>query len=160
VKAEYINPFLSATVTVFDTMLGCELSRHDPFVKEGFQPEYEISGIIGLSGKAKGTVVLSLNKEAALQAASTLLHEKQTEMSAEVTDAVGELANVIAGQAKAQLEHLAMSVSLPTVVTGTNVSIEFPSGVSPICIPFECSWGKISVEVGLVEQPVAVGAGA
>ena len=72
-KAEYINPFLSATVSVFDTMLGWQLRRRDPFVKEGLRPEHEVSGIIGLSGKAKGTVVLSLNKEAALQATSVLL---------------------------------------------------------------------------------------
>ena len=159
-KAEYINPFLSATVSVFGTMLGCELGRRDPFVKEGFRPEHEVSGIIGLSGKAKGIVVLSLNKEAALQATSVLLKEQHSEMNTDVIDAVGELTNIIAGNAKAQLEHLALSVSLPTVITGSGVSIEFPRDVSPICIPFESSWGEISVEVGLVEQPAAVGAGA
>ncbi len=159
-KAEYINPFLSATVAVFDTMLGCKLGRRDPFVKESFQPEHEVSGIIGLSGRAKGTVVLSLNKEAALQATSVLLKEKRTELNAEVIDAIGELTNIIAGNAKSQLEHLALNVSLPTVVTGSDVSIEFPRDVSPICIPFESSWGQISVEVGLVEEPAVVGAGA
>lgn len=159
-KAEYINPFLSATVAVFDTMLGCKLTRRDPFVKKSFQPEHEVSGIIGLSGKAKGTVVLSLSKEAALRATSVLLKEQRSEVNAEVVDAIGELTNIIAGNAKAQLEHLALSVSLPTVITGSDVSIEFPRDVTPICIPFGCSWGEVAVEVGLVEQPAAVGAGA
>jgi chemotaxis protein CheX len=65
---------------------------------------------------------------------------------------VGELANIIAGGAKAQLEHLAMSVSLPTVITGKHHSVELSSKVTPICIPFESKWGLLTVEVGLCEE--------
>ena len=72
-KAEYINPFLAATVSVFQTMLHCPLRRGQPFLKGGAQPEYDVSGIIGLSGTAKGTVVLSLGREAAMMAAGVML---------------------------------------------------------------------------------------
>jgi chemotaxis protein CheX len=151
-KAEYINPFLTATIAVFDTMLGCTLTRGTPYVKTGSQPEHEVSGVIGLSGKARGTVVLGLGRKSALRAAEELLQERPPEINADVTDAVGELANIIAGGAKAKLEHLAMSVSLPTVITGKHHCVEFPSRVTPICIPFESEWGPVTVEVGLSEQ--------
>lgn len=153
-KVEYINPFLASTISVFETMLDCELTRKEPFVKKGFQPEHEVSGIIGLSGKARGTVVLSLGREVALNAAAAMLGERPEQINADVTDAVGELTNIIAGGAKAQLPLLAMSVSLPTVITGKSHSVEFPKNVTPICIPFGCEWGFVAVEVGLVEQPV------
>ena len=152
-KAEYINPFLTSTISVFDTMLGCALTRGTPYVKDGSQPEHEVSGVIGLSGKAQGTVVLGLGREAALRAAEVLLKERPPEINGDVTDAVGELANIIAGGAKAQLEHLALSVSLPTVITGKHHCVEFPSKVTPICIPFQSEWGAVSVEVGLIELP-------
>jgi chemotaxis protein CheX len=152
-KVEYINPFLSSTVAVFKTMLNIQLTRGTPFLKNGVQPNHEISGIIGLSGMAKGTVVLSMTREAALNAAAVMLGERPSGINADVADAVGELTNMIAGAAKAQLEHLSMSVSLPTVVTGKSHCIEFPKNVSPICIPFEYESGTISVEVGLVERP-------
>jgi chemotaxis protein CheX len=58
-KVEYINPFLTATIDVFNTMLRCPLTRGKPFAKGGPQPQYDVSGIIGLSGTAKGIVVLS-----------------------------------------------------------------------------------------------------
>ena len=151
-KVEYINPFLSSAVTAFDTMLGCTLTRGEPFVKEAVQPEHEISGIIGLSGNAKGTVVLSLSRDAALSATGALLGERPEEIDADVTDAVGELTNIIAGRAKAQFEQLELSVSLPNVVTGKGHCIEFPKGVKPICIPFDCDWGSVVVEVGLREH--------
>ena len=150
-KAEYINPFLTATISAFETMLACTLTLGTPFVKNGSQPEHEVSGIIGLSGQAKGTVVLGLGREAAISATEALLQERPLEINADVTDAVGELANIIAGSAKAKLEHLNLSVSLPTVITGRGHCVEFPRQVTPICIPFESEWGPITVEVGLTE---------
>jgi len=124
-----------------------------PYVKNASQPEHGVSGVIGLSGKTRGTVVLGLSREATLNAAEALLEERPPEINGEVTDAVGELANIIAGGAKAQLEHLQLSVSLPTVITGKHHCVEFPSKVTPIRIPFESEWGPITVEIGLSEQP-------
>lgn len=157
-KVEHINPFLTSTISAFQTMLGCTLARGKPYSKNGVQPEHEVSGIIGLSGRAQGIVVLSLSRDAALNATAVLLEERPAEINADVTDAIGELTNIIAGGAKAKLEHLEMPVSLPTVITGKAHCVEFPKKVMPICIPFESPWGVITVEVGLSECPSAVAA--
>ena len=150
-KAEYINPFLVSTISTFKTMLGCALTRGTPYVKNGSQPEHEVSSVIGLSGKAQGTVVLGLDREAAIRATEAMLQERPPEINGDVVDAIGELANIIAGGAKAQLEHLDLSVSLPSVISGKGHCIQFPTKVTPICIPFESDWGLITVEVGLSE---------
>ena len=155
-NVEYINPFLTSTISVFDTMLQCKLERGTPYLKKGTQPQHEVSGAIGLSGKAQGTVVLGLSREAAISAAEVLLQERPAEINGDVTDAIGELVNIIAGGAKAVLEHLEMSVSLPTVIIGKCHCIEFPTKVTPICIPFQSAWGEITVEVGLCELPAGV----
>lgn len=157
-KVEYINPFVRAVASVFETMMGVRLSRQPIYVKNGAQPAHEVSGIIGLSGKAVGTVVLSLSREAAMRATQALLGERPHDLNSDVVDAVGELTNMIAGGAKAQLEQFSMSVSLPTVITGKCHAIEFPTRVTPICIPFECELGDVTVEVGLVELQAPVAA--
>ena len=150
-KAEYINPFLVSTVAAFDTMLKWPLKRGTPFIKNGSQPSHEVSGIIGLSGKAQGTVVVGLGREAAIKVAEVMLQERPPEINGDVVDAVGEMANIIAGRAKSQLEELEMNVSLPSVITGKSHCIQFPTKVIPICIPFDSEWGPITVEVGLSE---------
>jgi chemotaxis protein CheX len=156
-KVEYINPFLTSLANAFRTMLGCEVTRGNLRLKDGSSGLHEISGIIGLSGKAVGMVVLSLSEDVALKAASTMLMTETTEINDDVIDAVGELANMVAGAAKAELEEYDLSVSLPSVVTGSNHEIRFPSNVTPICIPYETPWGPLTLEVGLVAAPVAVG---
>lgn len=151
IKVEFVNPFLDATSAVFKTMLNTELKRGALYLRQGMTLSHEISGIIGLSGKAKGTVLLGMNSDFAIAVTEKLLGEKPDGITPEVIDAVGELANMIAGGAKTRLEELNMSISLPSVIAGKNHTVSFPSGAVPIGIPFESDLGAFSVEVSLVE---------
>ena len=151
VKVEHINPFVIATVTAFRTMLDCELKRGELYTKGHRQPNHEISGLIGLSGKATGTVALSLPREVAISITETMLGERPETLNSDVVDANGELTNIIAGSAKRKLEQFAMTQSLPNVILGKNHTVAFPSGATPIGIPFECKWGSVCVDVGLCE---------
>jgi chemotaxis protein CheX len=150
-NVQYINPFLLATIATFDTMFRCVLTREDPYIKTSDQPSHEVSGIIGLSGKAQGTVVVGLDREVAMKVAEIMLQERPADINSEVIDAVGELANIIAGGGKRHLTGMEMSVSLPTVITGKHHCIQFPSKIIPICIPFRSEWGPVTVEVGISE---------
>ncbi len=148
-RAEYINPFVSSLRNAFCTMLSCEARRGEIRMKVDRRVQHCVSGVIGLSGKAVGTVVLSFSREVALKAASTMLMADATEVNDDVLDAVGELTNMVAGAAKSQLEELELHVSLPNVITGTSHEVHFPSNVTPISISFETDWGPLSLEVGL-----------
>jgi chemotaxis protein CheX len=151
-KVEYINPFITTTVNVFATMLSCKITRVGLKVKERLQPEHEISGIIGLSGRAAGTVVLSLSRNVALSAASEMIGEEQNEINDDVADVIGELANMVAGGAKAQLTELEMSVSLPSVIIGKNHIIMGSSKVQTLSVLFSSAWGPLNVDVSLLES--------
>jgi len=155
-RAEHINPFVSSLKNAFQTMLACEARRGELTLKTSHRAEHFVSGVIGLSGLAVGTVVVSLSKEVALKVASTMLDAEASEINDDVLDAVGELANVVAGAAKSQLEEYHMTVSLPSVITGEGHEIHFPSNVRPICIHFHTDWGPLTLEVGLAAVPEPV----
>jgi chemotaxis protein CheX len=157
-KAELINPFLTSVVNTFQTMLDCSLERTDLRLNTGDCPEHEISALIGLSGKGSGMVVLSLSKNVATKAASTMLMMEITEINEDVTDAVGELVNMIGGAAKAQLEELEMSLSLPSVITGKGHDVTFPLKIKPIYIGLTSPWGPLSMVVGLAVEEALVSA--
>lgn len=154
-NVEYINPFISSAVKVFDTTLSCPLTRVGLRLKDNLQPDYEVSGIIGLSGRAAGTVVLSVSREMALNAAATMIGEPQSEIDANVVDAIGELTNMVAGGAKTLLSQFAMSISLPSVIIGKNHIISCSSKVQPICIQFDSPMGQLNVDVCLVADSSA-----
>jgi chemotaxis protein CheX len=149
-KIQYINPFITSLATTFQTMLGCEVRRGVLEFKATAAPLHDYSGVIGLSGKAVGTVVVSLSANVALQATSAMLLTPAEEvLERDIIDAVGELANMVAGAAKAKLEEFEMSVSLPSVITGKAHTVRFPSNVTPVCVPFETGWGPLTLEVGM-----------
>ena len=154
-NVEYINPSILSAKSAFGTMLDCELERSDLFASRDSQTTNDITGIIGLTGKARGCVAVSMSRELALRATAVMAMSHPTEIDEEVIDCVGELANMIAGGAKAQLEAYEMRISLPTVVVGRAVEIQFPSETPSLCIGFSSDWGPLTVQVGLVEEPVA-----
>lgn len=155
-KVEHINPFLKAVASTFSTMLDAHSKRGELTLGDPRKRKYPISGIIGLSGEASGMVVINLSEEVAIKAASKLLMEEQTELSTDVLDAVGELANMIAGQAKADLSEYNLSISLPNVVTGEGHEVRFPSNNPPLCVPFETDLGPLFLEVGFETAAVCV----
>ena len=154
-RAEYINPFIASLSKAFRTMLDCEVHRGPLALTVEKTQRHGVSGIIGLSGNAVGMVVLSLSAEVAKKAASAMLLCETDEIDADVIDAVGELTNMVAGAAKAELVGLNLMVGLPSVVTGANHVVRFPSNVTPICVPFTTEWGDLALEVGLAPTPAA-----
>jgi chemotaxis protein CheX len=149
VRVEYINPFISATVTTFDVMLNEKTKPEKPEVLKQSYGHQDISGIIGISGSATGSITLSFPKAVALKIVSKLLGTETKTIDADVTDAIGELANIVAGNAKQDMGNLEVSISLPNVVSGTDVSVSSPSSAMSIRIPFKSEFGNFFLIVSL-----------
>jgi chemotaxis protein CheX len=147
----YLPQIVEATTSVFEMMLGTTVSPLEPLEFGADWPDHEISGIIGLSGRVKGLVALSLTREAALSATESMIGGRPANLDASVVDTVGELTNMVAGMVKSRLADLGLNMGLPSVVTGKAHCIVFPSNVVPLCVPFDSPWGPVVVEFGLVE---------
>lgn len=145
----YINPFIQAAQNVFRTVLDCDIERRQVMAKDDSAPTFDVSAVIGLSGKARGAVAFSVSDSVAFMVVKAMLEVEVDAIDSDVVDAIGELANMIAGGAKTALSNYEMSISLPNVVVGKGHCIDFPSRVRPICVLFETPAGPISLEVGL-----------
>lgn len=148
-KVEYINPFINSTIETFKTMLRVELKPGKPQLKRDPNLTYDVSGVIGLTGDAIGNIIISFPTVVALRAVSKFMNLKIKTMGPEIVDAIGELANIIAGNAKQYLADMNLSISLPTVVVGKNHKINIPKDAMSICVPFSSEIGNITIEVNL-----------
>jgi hypothetical protein len=66
-------------------------------------------------------------------------------LPSEVLNTVGELTNIIAGNAKRDLEEYRINISLPGVIVGHAYEINWPKGIPVITIPFTSEFGKFDV---------------
>ncbi len=145
----YVNPFIKATVETFDRMLNMKLDIGTPILKKDASHSFDVSGTIGLSGDAQGMISISFPKTLALKIVSLLLDEEIKIVGDELTDGIGEIANIIAGNTKQYLTQFKLSISLPTVIIGSGHSVVSKSSVPMIVLPIKCPIGSFAMELAL-----------
>lgn len=150
--ADYVNPVIRSTREVFEMMLGCTPTRTGLMLKGENSPRHEVSAVIGVTGKIVGTIIFRVSERVACEVLHRLVGQTATSVNREVCDAVGELTNMIAGAAKAQLAHLKLAIGLPNIVSGSDHELHYPSNVKPFCILFDSELGPFMIEVGFAEQ--------
>lgn len=144
----YINPFIEAVDTVFATMLSVKPKRNGLKVSDGQAKGPVVTSLVGLSGQVSGVVALRFPPTTALKLAGRMLGSEMSAMSEEVTDAVAELVNMVAGSAKAKFQHdPPLELGLPTVVEGTGYKLRYPSKSVWLEVPFSSDAGEFTLEV-------------
>ena len=143
-EVKYINPFVIATQTVFKTMLNIEIGLDKPIIKKNNTTTGDVTGVMGLAGDKKGTICISFTDKGALFVYKTLMGDEHDKISSEVVDAIGELTNIISGQARKELEKAGVNLkaAIPTVVVGRGVELHMISNAPSISLPFHFSIGN------------------
>jgi len=144
-----INPFINATINVLETMAFIEVTAGKPFLKTDLMAIGDITGLMGLTGVANGTVAVTFESECILAVVSNMFGEEMNEINSEIIDAVGELTNMISGQARRELEEIGRSfkAAIPSVVAGPKHSITHYTDGPRIAIPFHTNRGDFTIEV-------------
>jgi len=152
-NVKFINPFLEGTISVLKTMAFVEPRAGKPYLKMDNLAKGDVSGIIGLTGSATGSLALSFSEAAILKIVSNMLGENIKSMNGDIKDAVGEITNMISGVARKNLEAegFYIQAAIPTVVSGKNHSITHVMGGPSLIIPFEIDEGSFVVDVCLSE---------
>tara|TARA_A100000171_G_scaffold52220_1_gene69586 strand:- start:3985 stop:4479 length:495 start_codon:yes stop_codon:yes gene_type:complete len=149
--SSYITPFMTSIQNVFTTMLHLPVEIGEPSIKTNNTATNDVSGIIGVSGEMAGTIVLSMPNDTAISIVSLFTGMQFEANSEDFVDAVGELVNMISGNAKAEFQRKSVSISCPTVVIGDNHRVSTPSGTACVVIPCNTDCGEIVLEVAIRE---------
>lgn len=151
IDVSYITAFVESISNVFSTMLAMQVEVQKPRIKQDFEPNYDVSGIIGLSGDVVGVVVLSFPTDVALGVAGQFTGMELEVESEDFADAIGELVNMVSGGAKAKFEGKQASISVPSVVVGKGHKVFRERGAPSIELPCKCAKGEFVLEVTLKE---------
>jgi chemotaxis protein CheX len=149
----FMNPFLSATISVLKTMAFTEAVPGKPYLKKDKIARGDVSGIIGISGPPNGSLSLTFSQACILKIVSNMLGEQAQEINDDIRDAVGELTNMISGAARNELgnEGYVFRTSIPITVSGPKHTIKHQCNGQTIAIPFTTETGSFLVEVSFEE---------
>jgi len=149
--ANMINPFINATINVLETMAFVKCKAGKPYLKKEDMAMGDVTGVIGITGETNGTISVTFEEKAILNIVSNIFGEETKKLNSEVADAVGELTNMISGQARRELEEIGkiFRAAIPSVISGKNHQITHYTDGPKIAIPFEIEGGRFTIEVCL-----------
>ena len=141
-------PFISATITIISTMSGLSADVGTPYTKQGSKACGLITGIVGVTGDKNGSIAVTFSKDCAEALVKGMLGDEIHDLMEDAQDAVGEITNMISGQARAGLVKIGLNLqgSTPTVIMGENHTIRHGSSAPVIAIPFTTTGGEMTVE--------------
>lgn len=145
----YITPFIGAVQNVFSTMLKLDVTVGVPARMDNSKNtlQFDVSSIIGLSGDVSGAVSLCFCREVSEKIINAFTNDEIEFGSEDFVDAIGELANMVTGSAKAQFPNEGTSISCPSVVIGAQHFMARLSDALMIGIPCECKHGTFILNV-------------
>ena len=149
-KVEYIQPFILATRKVLSTIAFMESKPKKPYLKsdDQFEAYGDISAVIELDGECKGSVGISFAEDCILKIAFQMLGEEYDGLNSEVSDMVGEIVNMISGDARRELVKLGFNFTagIPVMISGPNHKLKHFVQERVIIIPFQTEHGDFFIE--------------
>lgn len=159
---QFSKPFVDALKETFSLMAQTEITAHSPTIKQGNVAKGDISALIGMNGKVekdgeekdfKGLLVISWPEDVYIKFASRMLFEEYTEYCEEISDSGAEIANIVMGNAKGQLnpEGYKIDMASPSTVRGKNHEIKYPPNTTVIAITITADIGDFTLEICYME---------
>ena len=141
--------FIAATSNILSTMANITPKAGKLFVaKKDHTALGDFSAVIGLTGGHRGSICVTFTKEGAFNVVKAMLGDDIEDLEQDAVDTVGEIANMVSGQARAALaeQGVVLQGSTPTIITGENHRITHLSKSPVMCIPFTLPEGAFTVE--------------
>jgi chemotaxis protein CheX len=152
VITKVINPYISATVDLLSTMAGLCAEKKEVFLKKNYRLFGDISAIMSFTGKVEGEVVVCFEEALARSVVARIMASSIDSLTKdELREGIGEIVNIIAGNAKAVLAgtEYAHQMALPTVVLGNGHEISHPGNAPCIVVRFEVAGEPMAVMVSM-----------
>lgn len=149
VDVSLINPFIEATLNVLQTTSSVDGRTLAPYVKQDATSLGPVTGRIHLTGDPEGSVGITFSEDCILKAVSTMFGETITVINEEITDAVGEIGNMICGQVTNALAQSGVErkARMRDVLSGPSHIVSHFEGQQVVAVPFETQAGAFYIEI-------------
>jgi len=138
-----------ATTEIFETMIMMEITPGDPLKELVTTFHHTVSGMVGLAGTFKGLLAIHTPNDVAKAITSNFLGLDVEDIDDDVKDAIGELANMLAGNIKQAIDTTGKDVtlSIPSAVHGEEYTLNCLANAEWMIMPFTTPSGEFLVEL-------------
>lgn len=152
-KVEYINPFFRATQDIFERMLDLKTEKKSVSVVDEMIAGQEANVIIGMTGDLRGSVLYSFSKDMTLDMVKIMSGMEMDSLDSFVTSALGEVANIISGNAATYLaeQNINCDIVPPQVIIGENKSLSMATDKA-LALILTTPIGEFAINLSIKEK--------
>ncbi len=151
----YLTPLIESTKNVLSKMASMDAEFKGVYFKNSLRVLGDVSGVIGISGKTEGTVIITFLWNLAKRVIANIMDVKENEINAEmIHDGVGEIINMISGSAKKSLLEVSydFQLSIPTIIVGWGHEVGHPENATIAVLTFDVGDQAFVLHVSLTHK--------
>jgi chemotaxis protein CheX len=154
-QVEMINIFIKAATDVLRQEIGEEATAGSVKVLSSAQTGEEVAVMIGVTGQARGMVLLGMSERTAKAIVSRMMGEPCPLFDELAQSGIAEMGNVITGLAGQGLEGAGFSVTIspPALVAGGPGVIISTVNIRRFVVPLHTSLGDMVIHIALETAP-------
>lgn len=146
--------FVDSVQEIFETMVFMPVTAEEPLAEGHVAPKGGIAGSLSITSD---DITINLSLVFGTELAFTIframmgMEGSDPVQIEEVSDIVGELANMTSGGAKTRMqdEYPHLQLGLPSVVVGQELYVDPPKNAQTVIVPLAAESGKFFLEVSL-----------
>lgn len=156
-KAEYLNPFISAATKVLRQFIpDIEIERGELSATDSTLETLGAAVYIGISGELEGRVIYDMDRTTAVDLASAMNGEELPGMNDLVRSTLQELGNVISGNATTNLRQAAeqktIDITPPSMIMGSDTEISDSVKQTMVQVPLKTNYGTMVINLAVREK--------
>jgi chemotaxis protein CheX len=151
IPTDILSYLVSATEEVFETMVFQTIEPLPAIAADHERPRSNVVASVAFAGHRRGLVAFHSSLATARGIAGSMLSIPADMVNGEMPDAIGEVANMIAGTFRNKLAAVepASAIATPTITIGSDFSTHCVSHVRRAFCPFTLEGQRIYVELVL-----------
>jgi len=150
-RVEFVNPFVCAAFSVFETVTGTRPERGQLALRNTTFTTQQVTVMAGVSGQVCGTALYGMSVVTAQKVASAMIGAEVTSLDDMAWSALSELGNMITGNAITLLSQngYVADITPPSIIKG--VEVEVATRSPAIVVPLSTPFGQIEINVAIEE---------
>ncbi len=151
---DFTEKIIDATREIFETMIMVDVTPGEALSEHVSKFKFSLSAMVGFAGFKQGNLAIHVPDKVAMGLTGDFLGVEVDEINEDVQDAMGELANMLAGSLKPFIANDGgkVELSLPSVVHGEEYTLTVINKADWIIVPFSVSHGDFMVGLELKKQ--------
>ncbi|MBE9566194.1 MAG: chemotaxis protein CheX, partial [Proteobacteria bacterium] len=151
-KAEFINPFVTAGMQVLESVIQSVPDPGQLAVRSATFTTQQVSIVIGVTGAVEGSVVYGMPLVTATKIAAAMASTPIMTFDEMAGSAIAELGNMVSGNAATLLSEAGYECEItpPTLIRGSDV--EVATSAPALVVPLYTDFGKVEINVALRES--------